>query len=290
MKAYDAQGKVTGYEDVHTTLGEDTVMPKLGVVFRPFDKVSLHGRVARATRFPDNPAFVWYYYGYRPEVDPNSTIVRKELTFEDAIEYETGVSVTPIPEVTLSLNYFDYRVDDYIRVIRGYAPSRLVYNIDRVDLRGLEWSVEGRLRKNIFAFGNFTYQTTEKSGDVMDASAELSDRLSELPEVKANWGVRYERQDGALAELLFRWVGERDVPVLMGSDMPDGAPLGKPVTLEKLDSFCTLDLLFKYPVWDKGVKGSLSFGVKNLLDKDYDEEYDIPAPGRVFSGGIELKF
>ena len=53
--------QITGYsggmttETVNATFDEDVLLPKVGLVYRPVDGVSLFGRFARATRFPDNP-------------------------------------------------------------------------------------------------------------------------------------------------------------------------------------------------------------------------------------------
>jgi len=288
-------GSPTGYESVHAKFDATTVLPKFGVVYRPFEAVSLFGRVARATRFPASPEFFWYYGGYRPEVDPNSEIERKGLTYEDAVQFELGTSYQPFSAVTLWLTYYNYQIDDYIRTIFGYAPSRIVYNIDQVRMQGVELAAEGRIWGDFFAFANFTYQNTKKDGDVFDGSNDLSDSLSELPELKANWGLKYQREDGALASIAFRYVGPREVPVVDEDNMASGAPLGSPVDLEHLGGFATVDLLFRYPVVKYRVAnqeavGLLSAGIENLLDKKYVEEYYLPEPGRSFYVSLQFKF
>lgn len=133
---------------------------------------------------------------------------------------------------------------------------------------------------------------------LLDGSNDLTDELSELPEWKVNIGVKYQRQDGALAKATFRWVDERRVPFIgdpgapfAGAGAPDGAPQGRDVSLITLDDFMTVDVLLQYPIW-KGTrgKGFLTAGVENLLDEDYREEYDFPAPGRMFHIGAEVRF
>jgi outer membrane receptor protein involved in Fe transport len=296
---YNAAGKPTGFGTAMARFDEDSLLPKVGLVYRPRDHLSLHGRFARATRFPDNPAFYWYYGGYSPEVDPTSDVVRSDLTYEDALQYEAGIRYTGIPGLSASLTGYYYDVDDYIRWIFGYVPSRVVYNIDSVSFQGVEVELEGRIYGNISGFANFTWQETEKSGDVLDGSNALTDSLSELPELKFNCGVQYRREDGALAKVTLRWVDEREVPYIgdpgapfsAAGSAPEGTALGKDVTLIKLDDFFTVDLLFKYPAW-KGerVKGFLSAGVENVFDEDYKEEFDFPAPGRIFHIGAEVTF
>ncbi|NLJ28140.1 TonB-dependent receptor [Desulforhabdus amnigena] len=288
-------GYPAGYEKVHAKFDETTVLPKFGAVYRPVEPLSLYGRIGRATRFPNNPELYWYYGGYRPEVDPNSNVRRSDLTYEDALQFEGGASYRFSDNFTSWLTYYDYQVDDYIRWIWGYMPGSLVYNIDEVRLQGVELAAEGRIWKNFFGFANFTYQHTQKEGDVLDGSNDLSDELSELPEYKANWGIKYQRADGALASVAFRYVGPTGVLVVNGENYASGVPLSSAVELEHLGGFVTMDLLFRYPVIQyavgkKQVVGLLSVGVENLFDKKYVEEYYFPAPGRSFNVALEAKF
>ena len=285
-------GRPAGFEEVNIKFDEEVLLPKIGAVYRLIDTLALHGRYARSTRMPDSPAFYWYHAGYRPEVDPRVTISRKDLTFEDADQYEVGVTFAGIPGMNIGLTGYYYEVDDYIRWIFGYSPSRVVYNIDEVEFKGVELDVSGRFWGNFGYFANLTWQDTQKSGDSLDASNALSDELSELPDLKINWGVKYEREDGMLAKMTCRWVDSRDVPYLGGDDNPDGTSVFDPTqtTLKTLDDFVTVDLFLRYPAWKGKVDGFVTAGVENLFDEDYEEEFDFPAPGQTFSIGIELNY
>ena len=293
-------GKPAEFEKQTAEFNESVFLPKAGIVFQPVKKLSFYARAARATRYPDNPAFYWYHAGYRPEVDERVDVVRDDLTYEDALEFEVGSRWKIFPGVSFKLSAYHYRVDDYIRWIFGYPPSRLVYNIDQVDFQGIEADIDGQIWGGLSGFANFTWQETEKSGDVLDASNDLTDSLSELPEKKFNCGVKYVHTSGARANLTVRWVDDRKVPYLedpvtnplVGEDNPDGTAIfsKSPTVLKKLDSFVTMDIFLKYPVWKKGFAGYLTAGVENLLDEDYEEEYGFPAPGRSYSIGAEVEF
>lgn len=293
-------GKPAGFEKQTAEFNESVFLPKAGIVFQPDKKVSFYARAARATRYPDNPAFYWYHAGYRPEVDERVDVVRDGLTYEDALEFEIGSRWKILPGVSFKLSAYHYRVDDYIRWIFGYPPSRLVYNIDQVDFQGIEADIDGQIWKGLSGFANFTWQDTEKSGDELDASNDLTDSLSELPEKKFNCGLKYSHENGAKATVSLRWVDEREVPYikedvanpLAGEDNPDGtAVFMKSATiLKKLDAFVTMDIFLKYPVWEKDFDGYLTAGVENLFDEDYEEEYGFPSPGRSYSIGAEMEF
>ncbi|WP_177193606.1 TonB-dependent receptor [Thermodesulforhabdus norvegica] len=282
-------GRPAGFETTTAEFDESTLLPKFGVTVTPRRWLTIFGHAGRATRFPDNPAFYWYYGGYRPEVDPSVNIQRKPLTYEDAVQYEVGTRITPLEGVSLGFTWFDYRIDDYIRWIFGYSPSRVVYNVDRVNIHGVEMDGRIRLGGGFSGFFNVTWQDTEKKGDVLDASNALTDKLSEIPEWKFNIGLSYERENGLLAKVTLRWVDDRQVPYLNGGS-PDGTPLGTPVTLRSMDSFAVVDLLVRYPLTYGPFQGYISAGVENLLDEEYEEELDFPAPERTFFVGLEVKF
>jgi len=293
-------GKPAGFDRQTVNFNESVLMPKAGIMVRPVPGLNLYARAARATRYPDNPAFYWYYAGYRPEVDDRTDVVRNELTYEDAMEYEIGSQWQALPDVMIKLSAYQYQVDDYIRWIFGYAPSRVIYNIDRVVFKGIELDIDGKIINGIHGFANFTWQNTKKTGDVLDASNHLTDSLSELPKKKFNCGISYKQTDGMMARLSFKWVDEREVPFLddsitnplTGDASPDGTSVFSqtPTELKKLDDFITVNCLVRYPVWNNGFDGFLTLGVENIFDTNYEEEYDFPAPGRCFSIGAEVAF
>jgi outer membrane receptor protein involved in Fe transport len=128
VTGYNANAKPLGFEDRKVDFHEGVVQPKLGLVYSFEPWLSVYGRAARAARFPDNPAFYWYYAGYQPELDFRTNVTRKDLTYEDAMQYEAGAQYSGLKNFTVSATVYHYRVDDYIRWIFGYAPSRVVYN------------------------------------------------------------------------------------------------------------------------------------------------------------------
>ena len=249
---------------------ETPVSPKFGLFYSPISDVETFVTVARAVNFPTLPKYYWYYNGYQP---PD----RKDLTFEDAMQYEIGGTYTGIENTSLSVKFYYYDVDDYLRWIFGYKPSRVVYNIDNVELTGLEVDITTKIYKNVWAFANYTYQTTDKEGDILDQS-NISDEISELPEHKFNVGIKYQRDDGALAKITLKWVDSREVP-LGEATGPETGDMG---------SYTLLNAMIKYPfIKDQGY---VYAGCENILDEAYEETYGYPMPDRVFYGGIQLKF
>ena len=123
--------RADGPEAAAVTVEETEAGPRLACVVRPWDGGSAALRVGRAYRFPTNPEYYWWYAGYQPDD-------RQDLTSEKAAQYEVELRQDLAAGLSLVARGYYYRVRDYIRTIFGYKPSRVVYNIDRVDFGGLE--------------------------------------------------------------------------------------------------------------------------------------------------------
>ena len=276
---------------LHTPTKEvkDTVVsPKFGVYLYPFEGVEIFSTVGRSTRFPTAPEFYWYFAGYDPSVQG---LVRKPLTYEDAMQYEVGTRVKPVSGLETTLRGYYYDVDDYIRTIFGYKPSRVVYNIDHVRFLGVEGEVSYRFWKYFSCFANVTYEKTKKKGDILDNSNALTDKLPEIPEWKFNLGAQYARPDGTLVKVTYRWVDDRAIPVNSATFKPlgSGCPSGA-CTLGRMDAYGVVDVYLRYPFLKKRVKGYLIAGCNNLFDERYEETYGYPMPHRMWFAGLKFDY
>ncbi|MBC2696538.1 MAG: TonB-dependent receptor [Desulfobacteraceae bacterium] len=249
------------------------ISPKFGIFYSPMSDLETFVTVARAVNFPTLPKYYWYYNGHQPTD-------RKALTFEDSMQYEIGGTYKGIRDTSISAKVYHYDIDDYLRWIFGtfdFKSSRVVYNIDNVKLTGFELDVESKLFNDVYAFANYTYQITDKEGDILDKS-NISDEISELPEHKFNVGIQYKSDDGALARLTLKWVDSREVPISAANKADTG----------KMDSYSLLNCIIKYPVIKD--HSYLYAGCENILDEEYEESYGYPMPDRMFYGGIEIRF
>jgi len=254
---------------------ETPISPKFGIFYEPALDIETFATVARAVNFPTIPKYYWYYSGYQPEDDG---IDRKDLTFEDSIQYEVGAKYKGIRDSSFELRIYHYQIDDYLRWIFGYSPSRVVYNIDNVKLTGIEIDINSMLYKDVYVFANYTFQTTKKTGDILDKS-NINDEIGELPMHKFNIGLKYQSDDGALAQLTCKWVDKREIPL--------GEARTSTADTAKMDSYYVLNGIIKHPFWKNNCYAY--FGCENILNKKYEERYEYPMPERMFFGGIEVK-
>ncbi len=270
--------KADGPEDNAVTVDEEKWSPRLALTLRPWEGGRVTGRYARACRFPTLPEYYWWYSGYRPAD-------RKSLRSETADQWELEIGHRVTDRFEVSARGYHYEVSDYVRTVFGYVPSRVVYNIDRVDLRGLELEASHKLPLGFTVWTNHTIQKTEKHGDVLDNSSELTDELVELPENKFGLGLDYLRESGLEARLALRYVDQRHA--VRGSLATPGAS-----TLEKIDSYVDVELNVSCPLFrgEKGQESRIFLAIQNLLDEDYEEEYGYPMPGITFMVGLSAKF
>lgn len=243
----------------------------------PWTGGHITGRYARARRFPTLPEYYWWYSGYQP-------VGRKTLTAEKANQWELEVGHRVDEWFEIKARVYEYQVEDYIRTIFGYRPSRVVYNIDRVDFQGLELEATGTLPWGFTVWANYTFQQTQKHGDVLDNSSMLANELVELPENQCGAGLDYHHESGLDAGLILRYVGSRYA--VRGNQAVPGS-----CTLQKMGSYVDVDVNLSCPVFrgQQGQECRVFITIQNLRDKHWEEEYGYPMPGRTFMAGIEGK-
>jgi iron complex outermembrane receptor protein len=258
-------------------LRADALGPRCTLTIRPTDTTEAYLSTNYVTRFPTLPETYWFGAGYQSSLRPAF------LSPEFGMQYEAGVTQKLPLDAQLRLRTYYYDINNYIRTVMGFAPSRVIYNIDLVQFRGVE--VEGTLPLpyDLTAWANYTYQQTAAGGDPLGLTV---NRLTELPENKANLGLTYKAKNGAEAKIYLRMVSQRSQPVVnvAGNRITS-------VAYNYMKGFVTTGAEARYPVanW-KGFTGSLYVGVDNLFGVKYMESYGFPMPSETFYGGIQLRY
>jgi len=275
---YLADGPEANAPYIHDT----TASPRIACDWKAWEGGRLTARYGRAYRFPTNPEYYWWYNGYDPAT---GGVDRCDLTSEKANQFELEAAHTTSAGVSVVLRGYHYEVDDYIRTIFGYKPSRVVYNIDRVDFHGIEIEAAYDFSRNLKLWANYTYQETEKRGDILDNSTALTNELLELPENKLNLGLGYRHTNGLEVRFKLRYVSDRWET--LGDLTTPGAS-----TLKKMDAFVDADIQLSCPVWRRGEKRktTVTLAVENLFDQTIVEEYGYPHPGTTFTLGLRSAF
>lgn len=255
----------------------DFLSPKSTLTIRPTETTEAYLSANFSSRFPTLPESYWFGAGYQ------STLRPAALSPEFGMQYEAGVTQKLPWSAQLKLRTYYYDINNYIRTVYGFSPSRVVYNINLVQWRGVE--VEGLLPLpyNLTAWANYTYQQTSAGGDPLGLTV---NRLTELPENKATLGLRYKGDNGAEAKFYLRLVSQRSEPQV---NVTRNTVTG--VTYNYMKGFVTTGMEGRYPVANyRGFTGFLFAGVDNLFGVKYQESYGYPMPTQTFYGGIQLRY
>lgn len=257
----------------------DALSPKSTLTIRPTDTTTAYLSINFSTRFPTQPEFYWFGAGYQPPGRTSNSVLQPEF----GMSYEAGVTQELPWSSKIKLRTYYYDINDYIRTIFGYRPSRVVYNLNLATFRGVEVEAQMGLPYNLTAFANYTWQQISTSPDPLNGNIQT---LPELPEHKANIGLKYKASNGAEGRFYVRLVSHRYEPRLTVTNNQITATILRP-----LKGFYTLNLEGRYPVGQyRGMKGFLYFGVENLTSEYYEEDYGYPMPTATFYGGIQMRY
>ncbi len=266
--------KADGPEFHAIALEETRPAPRLACSVTPWLGGRATARIGHAYRFPTNPEYYWWYSGYQPAA-------RKDLTSEKADQYELELTQDLTEKLSVLVRGYHYKVDNYIRTLFGYRPSRVVYNIGQVDFTGVECEASYEIFRALKVSANVTHQETKKHGDVLDNSTTLTDNLPELPENKINLMLAYAHDKGLHADIKVGYVDKR---WSMQGDLTS--------YLTEMDSYFDIDARVSYPVYrdqaDREVR--IEIAVDNLLDEKIVEEYGYPMPGTTVLASVRAVF
>jgi iron complex outermembrane recepter protein len=307
------------YEDYGD--GIDSLDPKLSLLWRPTDTVSLRASASTAFRGPSLFQVEGVQTSVAQILDPVagnnqiSTASAKtrggELDPETANVYNLGVTVAPVDDMELSIDYWRFEYEDVLSrenaqsVVNSNDPNKVIrdpfsnavselrlnyVNAALIDTDGVDFAFRYR-PGNLFFGADLTWinsydlQATKDSPTVDAVGSRNNTNIARpLPEIRANGSVGWETENQR-ATLYVRYTDEYK------NDSAGDA---------KVDSWTTLDLQYAYTF--RGVLGDgdtvLTFGVINATDEDppsmaaimgFDVRTHDPR-GRLWYAGINYSF
>lgn len=229
----------------------------VGAHYDVFDSTRLRASVARKIRFPS----------IRQLYDAESG--NTDLNPETSLNYEVGIDQQISPYTSLSLTGFSIKVKDYIEKID--ATDRFENN-DKYRFQGVELTASTRYFKNLLLQAGYTFMDTK------DESPDTEkDELQYRPEHKLTLEAQYRFDFGLSAYASVMYLADQYF-------YSRTTPLEK----EKLDNYTVVNCKLDQALLDNRL--SLYLGVDNLFDKNYEEAYGYPRPGRTVYGGVTFRF
>jgi vitamin B12 transporter len=141
------------------------------------------------------------------------------------------------------------------------------FNVGRARTRGVEVGWRQAISSGLTADATYTYLEAENRVTGTD--------LARRPHHRASLGFDWTVVAGLDVSPRVLYVGSR----------PDGDPLTGAAIEDP--SYLRVDLAARWQVWGQVAP---YVRVVNLFDRGYDEAAGYPAPGRLYSGGLEVKF
>lgn len=273
FKAREIDPDAFGYshDTAATSMEENHFDPRLAATWRPWEGGSVEGRFGVVHRYPTSPEYFWWY------LNKSSNYFNTDLGVEEAFQYELALEQTLFGFLTAGVRGYYYDVDDYISSTTVQGVGQVVYNIDNVDIKGVELTLRAELPYGFAAWGNATFQKADKDGDPWDEENSLTKQLPDLPEEMFNLGVDYRCKDAFTARLSVNYVASREH--LTDNNIVDLDPY----------TLVNLSASYRFPKEWWG-RWELLFAVENMLDQDYEEEEGYPMSGATVIGGLRVSF
>jgi iron complex outermembrane receptor protein len=202
------------------------------------------------------------------------------------MQYEAGITQKLPHNALIKVRTYYYDINNYIRTVFGFRPSRVIYNLNLALFRGVELETQIGLPYNLTAYANYTWQQTSTSPDPLNGNTR---DLSELPEHKGHIGLKYNAPNGAEAKVYLRMVSERKQPTAIVNTTTNSV---SGVILSPMKGFITANMEGRYPIIEccGRFKGYFYFGVENLFSANYQEDAGFPMPTATLYGGAQARF
>jgi outer membrane receptor protein involved in Fe transport len=170
----------------------------------------------------------------------------------------------------MNLSCFYSRINDYIEMYpASHAPT---YNVDRVDLYGVELETSIELIPGVLKFNsNITRQESDKHGDPLMPD---SNEVINMPEWEGNAWLTYVSCNGLEIIPSVHYRGQRKT---------GGAPLKE---VSGFGGYTTADLTVNYTFSHM----NLMFSCENIFQKDANERVDAPLTDRRFYFRVKGEF
>ncbi|MBU1262876.1 TonB-dependent receptor [bacterium] len=235
----------TSYD--HYEIAGGSFNPRIGLIWTPKERLT--------TKFLYGRAFINPSYFYRyitPEVKSYSGPSLKPEVMDT---YQVQVLNQFNARITTDLHLFYNILKGYIKPDR---PTMTYKNMEKMTVFGVEPEVKLRLRKNLDAFGNYTY--TKPIEDETDGFLLKDGTLKNIPVHTANLGIDYQIHKDVGANLLINWHGKIESPIM-------GSPTTKVDLEHEIPSTTIVDLNL---LWQPKSLIGTGFNLKihNLFDED----------------------
>jgi outer membrane receptor protein involved in Fe transport len=203
------------------------------------------------------------------------------LAVEKSMHYSYGIYQKITDKTDVRLSGYYHNIHDYAVVDRGRGifENKFMFNLDRVNVYGVEIELTQNFIYGIGGFANYTYQGWNKE-DLQGVQPFL---LKVIPKHKFNIGLRYQATEELmlLGDLRYKSTRQRKFSQdhLATGVVFDVSPGPQP-------SYAVFDLGAEYSFHKN--KGKLTAYMDNVFGTNYQETFGFPMPRQ--NWGLRLSY
>jgi len=282
--------------DSHTSpsLFGDYLSPRVALVARPFEKLTLRSSWNQAVRYP---SFTELYQDIRFfgaengsgafAFPPSNFQPNPDLKPEEINSFEFGAEYSFSKKIRSKIDFFYNEVSDPIVVAYGSGTIGFENHPNDAISSGFELDITAEPTTSISSFFNWSYQHNKQSGEGVDSAGNPIE-FTYSPRNKVNTGLTWRPEDRYNITLELSWRDKHTAPsfwnnIVYGIDEE-----------RELDSYAYLNLRTKYRIPVKFSRTehplTISFSIKNITDETPIETLNgvsSERPGREFFIGFE---
>ncbi|MDP3041885.1 MAG: TonB-dependent receptor [Candidatus Omnitrophota bacterium] len=234
------------------------ITPRCSLVYMYQRDSSFYANYAQAFRTPT----IGQMFTYGSSANPN-------LAPEEAVNYEIGLHHFFNEFFKANISLYWMELDNEIWYDRG--GTNKYQNYGKTSHKGIETGLDFKINKSFSGFANYTYSRAKNEN-----GSDAGKYLTNIPMHKASSGLHFATGFGFSWDLTAMYIGSSYIDSTNDN---------------KLSSVTTVDTKVSYQY--KMMK--IFLAVDNLLDKEYNlygtsTKNFNPAPGRMFTLGVEAKF
>ena len=234
----------------------DNLSPSASFDYWLFEKIKIHGLVAKSFRTPTFNDLYWNdpYMQGNPNLGP-----------EKAESFETGLSSYLLDKIKTDVTFFRTNFRDLLEWVPDsswtvWSPE----NVSSATIKGVEFETELVLKEHLKANFNYTYLESKNK----DTNKSLIYRPRHLYKLRLAYSPTPKYELGLSAIYKTKRFANAS-------------------NTSALDHYFVVNSNLSYRIDDST---QFLFEAKNIFDEYYEEERDYSMPGRAFYGGFKLTF
>jgi len=246
--------------DSHSIYG-DTSSPRVGMNYRLDSNSSVWASYGEAFRAPTLNDLFWYDPVWNMMGNPS-------LKPESSKNSEMGLTLKLDDKTELNASCFISKVTNYIDWAPNSYGTYEVQNVYDASISGYELGLNYYVMQELKCFVNYTAMNARDGTTRED--------LLYKPGTQYNTGLEYNDGNDHSAGILIRHVGQRDYTYF--------DTVSFTTKRWKLDAYTVVSVNFNFRMSTQMV---LTMGAENFFNEDYQDTYDYPMPGRIYTFGLQ---